>query len=197
MERPEDILKAQDAARSDISLYVREIETDHKPGPDGNLVAFDTIVFGKKGTNNYEQRYEIERLKKQNPVLWEWCRGLYERWKESQTIVRDGLDLKAWPAITKGQISACHGLGLYTVEDLTTATSSIREKLGIGAGELIEKAKAFVNNKEASAQANKIAAQDAEIAQLRADLDEARKTMDALAAKQGKSPQKPRLERAA
>jgi hypothetical protein len=187
---------AKEKDRDEISLYVREIETDHKEGPDGNLISFDRIVFGKKGTNSYEQIYPVDRLKKDNPPLWEFVRPLYEKWKENQTIVREGLDLKAWPAITKGQIKACEGLGLFTVEDIATATSAIREKLGMGANELVDKAKAWVGNKDATATANRLAALEALIQTQSDDLKTARETIDQLMAEKGKRPVAPRKEAA-
>lgn len=187
---------AKPEQREEISLYVREIETDHKPGPDGNLIAFDRIVFGKKGTNLYEQIYPVERLKKENPPLWAYVAPLYERWKVEQTIVRDGLSLKAWPPITKGQIKACEGLGLFTVEDIATASSSIREKLGMGSNELVDKAKAWVSNKDASATANRIAAMEAQIKAQSDDLKTAQATIDALMAAKGQRPTPPRKEAA-
>lgn len=182
--------------RESIALYVREIETDHKEGPDGTLIAFDRIVFGKKGTSNYEQSYSVDRLKKDNPALWEFTRPLYERWKENQTIVRDGLDLKAWPGVTKGQIKACEGLGLYTVEDVATATSSIRQSLGIGANELVDKAKAFVASKDATAMAAELAQLKSLVRSQADDLKTAQKTIDGLMAEKGKKPTPPRKEAA-
>src|SRR5690242_6488124 len=96
--------------REQIALYVQEIETDHKPGPDGNLIAVDKITFGKKGTANYQQIYEVGRLKKDNPMLWEHFRPIYEKWKESNQITTEGMPLEAWPAITKGQLKACKNI---------------------------------------------------------------------------------------
>ncbi len=187
---------AKPEEREKTSLYVREIETDHKPGPDGNLVAFDRIVFGKHGTNTYEQRYTVKQLQKENPKLWAETEALYLKWKEHQTIIRDGLDLKAWPAITKGQIKACEGLGLFTVEDIAEATSSIREKLGMGSNELVDKAKAWVGNKDASATANRIAQLEATLQAQSDDLRTAQETIDQLMAEKGKRPVPPRKEAA-
>jgi hypothetical protein len=178
--------------RDQISLYVREIETDHKPGPDGTLMAFDKIIFGKKGTNGYEQIYAVDRLKKDNPQLWSFAEPLYLKWKEHQTLVREGLDLKAWPAITKGQIKACEGLGLFTVEDIASATSAIRDKLGMGGNELVDKAKAFVANKDASATAVRLANLESVIASQAKDLETAQQTIDSLMAERGQKPVRPK-----
>lgn len=178
--------------REEISLYAQLIKRDHKPGPDGNLIEIHKITFGKKGTNNYQQIYEVGRLKRDNPVLWESVKATYERWLTNNTIVRDGLALESWPAITEGQIEACKDLGLHTVEDIATATSSIRQKLGIGANELVDKAKAFLANKDASATANRIVALEKTVADLTEQLNEARQTVDKVMAEKGKTPRKPR-----
>lgn len=182
--RPED--------RDKIALYVQEIVPDHKAGPDGTLVEVDMIYFGKRGAANYQQIYDVARLKKDNPDLWEYVRPLYERWKSDRKIVRDGLSLDAWPAITKGQIKACNDLGIFTVQDLAISTDSIRQKLGIGASEIIAKAKAFLSNEAGAKQASKIAELEKIVASQSAALEEQRATIDALAAKQGKSPGRPR-----
>ncbi len=183
--------------RDKIALYVQEIITDHKVGPDGVLVEADKIFFGKRGASNYQQIYEVARLKKENPQLWEYVRLLYERWKADRTITRDGLALEAWPAISKGQIKACNDIGMFTVEDIATATDSIRQKLGIGANDLILKAKAFVSNIEGTKQAATIAQLQATVEAQAKALEEARQTMDALAAQVGKSVRKRAAEKEA
>jgi hypothetical protein len=147
--------------------------------------------LGKQGTNSYEQIYPVDRLKKDNPPLWEFVEPLYTKWKESNTIVRDGLNLKAWSGITKGQIKACEGMGLFTVEDIATASSSIRERLGMGANELVDKAKAFVANKDATAAATELAALRKMVEDQSEDLRTARETIDGLMAAKGQRPNKP------
>lgn len=183
---------AKPTDRDEIALWVKSIETDHKPGPDGTLVAFDKVTFGKKGTANYEQVYAVARLERDNPTVWGWFEPFYAKWKKDQTIVREGLDLKAWPAITKGQITACNGMGLFTVEDIATASSTIREKLGMGANDLVDKAKAFVANKDASATAVKIANLERDLASAVGDLKTAQETIDTLMAERGKKPIRPK-----
>lgn len=183
--------------RDKISLYPREILTDHKMGPDGVLIEVDKIIFGKQGASNYEQTYEVPRLKKENPALWEFIKKTYEGWKADRTIKREGMSLDAWPAITKGQIKACNDLGLFTVEDIATATDTIRQKLGMGANDLMNKAKSFVANIDGAKQAALIAhLQETVEAQARM-LEEQRETMDALALAAGKQVRKPREREAA
>lgn len=178
--RPED--------REQIALYVLEIETDHKPGPDGTLVAVDRITFGKRGAPNYQQIFEVGRLKKDDPTLWEYVRPVYEKWQKDNVITTEGHPLEAWPLITKGQIKVCKSLGLRSVEDVAGATDSVREKFGMGFLELRSQAKAFLANKADSATANRIADLEAKLAAVVKDNEEARATIDALMAEKGKRP---------
>jgi uncharacterized coiled-coil protein SlyX len=187
--------KPQD--RDEIALFPREILTDHKMGPDGVLIEVDKIVFGKKGASNYEQIYEVPRLKRENPQLWKFIQKTYEGWKADRTLRRDGMALDAWPAITKGQIKACNDMGLFTVEDIATATDSIRQKLGIGANDLMMKAKAFIANIDSAKQAAAIAQLQATVEAQARTIEEQRETMDMLASQAGKSVRKPREREAA
>lgn len=173
--RPED--------RNQIALFVLDIWRDHKPGADGNLIEVHKVRFGKKGAEKYEREDEIPKLKKFEPDVYAWFEPLYENWKKHNKIEREGLPLESWPAITKGQIRACQDLGLFTVEDIATATDTIRQKLGMGANDLIMKAKAFVGSKDQSATANKVAELEQAVAMLTKELEEERAARKARAKK--------------
>jgi hypothetical protein len=177
--------------RNHLAVYIQKIKTEHKPGPDGNLIAVDKIYFGKKLSPGFQNIVEVERLKKDNPFLWSKTKPIYEEWKVSRTITREGLPLDSWPAITEGQIEMCKGNGLFVVEDLATASDALRQKLGPGSNDLIAKAKAFNANKDASKAANRITTLESQVAQLAKDNEEARATIDALMAERGKTAVKP------
>jgi hypothetical protein len=164
--RPED--------RSQIALFVLEIWRDHKPGPDGNLIEVHKVKFGKKGAEKFEREDEIPKLKKIEPDVYAWFEPLYKGWLENNKITREGLPLESWPAITKGQIRACHDIGLHVVEDIATATDTIRQKLGMGATDLIAKAKAFLANQQNSATANKVTELEKAVEMLTKELEEER-----------------------
>jgi hypothetical protein len=187
--RPED--------REQIALWIKNIEIDHRPGPDGNVIEDVRVTFGKKGTTNYELHYWKSRLAKENPMLAEKFGPAIEKWEKDQKIPTDGLPLEAWPAITKGQIKVCRDLGLRSVQDIATATDSIREKIGMGAADLMKKAKAFLENEKGSATANKVADLEGKLETLVGELNDARRTIDALMAEKGKTPRKPKMQEAA
>ena len=178
--RPED--------RNEIALFILDIETDHKQGPDGNLIAVDRITFGKKGSPNYQQIVEVGRFKREQPDVYEYFRPAYERWKQDNTIATIGHPLEAWPAITKGQIKICKSIGLRSVEDIANATDAVREKFGMGFLDLRAQAKLFLESKEASASAHEKAEMQRRLETLEKALEEARGTIDGLMAQQGKRP---------
>lgn len=182
--------------RNTFALFILNIETDHK-SVEGNLVAVDRITFGKKGSPNYQQTWDVKRLRRDDPSLWRVVEPVYENWKKTQTIATEGHPLEAWPAITKGQLKAYKDLGLRSVEDIAVATDSTRERMGMGALEVIRQAKAFLASKNDSATAAKVADLEAQIAQLIKDGEEARKTIDSLMAERGKAPKKPKFEKEA
>lgn len=188
--RPED--------RNEIALFILDIETDHKQGPDGNLIAVDRITFGKKGSPNYQQIVEVGRFKREQPDVYEYFRPAYERWKQDNTIATIGHPLEAWPAITKGQIKICKSIGLRSVEDIANATDAVREKFGMGFLDLRAQAKLFLESKEASASAHEKAEMQRRLETLEKALEEARGTIDGLMAQQGKRPVgRPRKEQEA
>jgi hypothetical protein len=77
-------------------------------------------------------------------------------------------------------------LGLHVVEDIATATSTIQQKLGMGATELIKNAKAFLANKDQSANAAKITELEAAVAALTEALEEERAARKAKAGRKAK-----------
>ncbi len=176
---------AKPSDRDEIALWIKDIAVDHRMGPDGVLMQDVRITFGKKGTTNYELHYWKSRLKKENEALWKKFGPDLDRWETDQTLPVHGMALEAWPGINKAQIKACKDLGLRSVEDIATASDSIRQKLGIGASELMAKAKAFTANKEGAAQAARIADLEKVAADLTEALKEAQATINELGGKQG------------
>jgi len=178
--------------RERFAVFVLDIETDHKPDGAGNLVPFDRIILGKKGAPNYQQPWDVARLMKDDPALWEHVRPIYDKWKATNTITTEGHPLEAWPILTKGQLKQAKNLGLRSVEDFAGATDLIREKFGMGFADLQKAAKAFLASKADSEAAARISNLEGQVKDLIAQLEQAQGTVDALMAAQGKVAQKPR-----
>jgi hypothetical protein len=178
--------------REKFAVFVLDIETDHKPDGQGGLVPFDRIILGKKGAPNYQQPWDVARLQKDDPTLWEHIKPIYDKWKATNTITTDGHPLEAWPTLTKGQLKQAKNLGLRSVEDFASATDTIREKYGMGFVELQKAAKAFLENKADSEAAARVTALEDQVKSLVEALEQAQSTVDGLMAAQGKSAMKPR-----
>lgn len=153
--------------RDQIDIYILEIETDHRIAKDGNMVAYDKIVFGKKGSGNYQWIIPVRQLEREFPDLWRAFRPAYDQWKQDNTIPVEGTALEDWAGLTKAQIKQCRAIGLRSVEDIATASSSIRERIGMGGNELVDRARKFLENKDRAADANRMVAMEQEMAAMK------------------------------
>lgn len=178
--------------RKQFAVFVLDIETDHKSDGQGGLVPFDRIILGKKGAPNYQQQWDVARLMRDDPALWEHVKPIYERWKSTNAVTTEGQPLEAWPILTKGQLKQAKNLGLRSVEDFAEATDIIREKFGMGFVELQKAARAFLANKDSSAATARVATLEDQIKAMASQLDEAQRTIEGLMAVQGKTAIKPR-----
>ncbi len=161
-------------ARNQPDLYVHEIEVDHRVSRDGTLIEAHRITLGKKGVNigQFANHYWADRMERENTFLWEsLVRDVYERWKKTQAITTDGFPLESWH-LTKGMLKRCKDLGLHSVEDIASASSTVSDKLGMGGVDIVAKARAFVANKDQTALASKMTAMQAQIDQMAKDIAE-------------------------
>lgn len=160
--------------RNRPDLYVHEIEVDHRVSRDGTLIEAHRITLGKKGVNigQFANHYWADRMERENTFLWEsLVRDVYERWKKTQAITTDGFPLESWH-LTKGMLKRCKDLGLHSVEDIASASSTVSDKLGMGGVDIVAKARAFVANKDQTALASKMTAMQAQLDQMAKDIAE-------------------------
>lgn len=181
--------------RNRPDLYVHEIEVDHRVSRDGTLIEAHRITLGKKGVNigQFANHYWADRMERENTFLWEsLVRDVYERWKKTQAITTDGFPLESWH-LTKGMLKRCKDLGLHSVEDIASASSTVSDKLGMGGVDIVAKARAFVANKDQTALASKMAAMQAQLDQMARDIEE----RDAAIAQLTAGQSRPQRQRAA
>jgi hypothetical protein len=84
-----------------------------------------------------------------------------KRFLEAGEKPLDGTPLEEWRQITKDRIAACHWLDIRTVEELAAMKSndSVILKLGPGGRELVAQAEAYLQVREDSSYATKLAAE--------------------------------------
>ena len=80
-------------------------------------------------------------LGRYNPEWIDYFRRAYRAWKEKQEMPVNGTPIRAWPAVTAGEVKALEHANLRTVEDLAQAGNDALTRVGMGARSLQNRAK--------------------------------------------------------
>lgn len=102
----------------------------------------------------------------------EWLRAfrnMYEAWQKSEEVPIEGTSVKNWSVASPAQIEMLLRLHVRTVEQLAAANEDVISKLGMGGRNLVDKAKAYVQ--QSTSGTGKLAEDNAN---LRAALEEAK-----------------------
>lgn len=92
----------------------------------------------------------------------------YQAFKNQQVQVNDGTPLEQWAPLTKSQVLLLKAVNVHTVEQLSSVSDTNLHNLGMGARDLRDKAKAYLDS--AASGAGAIAMQK-ENADLRIELE--------------------------
>ncbi len=182
----------EEMLEGDEKLFVRFskglVKNGFKSDQEGHPV-FDTVdmveirVPGDKNTIIKTAVKESHKMR--FPKVWEQ----YQRVEGSQVNV-EGMPIREWPAITRGQAEELAYLNVYTVEQLAELSDQHGQKI-MNYHELKRKAQAFVTTSKDSAAAMKmsdqLAVRDAEIETLKERLAEYSAKFDVLQAQVGAS----------
>lgn len=117
-----------------------------------------------------------------DPVWVDHFRTQYMLWKKGQEPTPVGMHIKQWAAISKAQADMLLAVNIRTVEDLAVANEQALLRVGIGARDLQNKAKAWLQTAEDTGKtASEIASLRAKNEGLEHMLHEMQKKLDALA----------------
>jgi hypothetical protein len=79
------------------------------------------------------------------PTSWyERYVEMYERWKKNEDMPVEGTPIKSWPVISPAQVKNLTSLNILTVEDLAAANDEGLRRIGMGAVDLRNKARAWL-----------------------------------------------------
>lgn len=162
------------------------VEIADKPG---EYAPREKVIVGRRGDGQYRVEYWIDRLINprhcDEPRLWnELIKPRYEAWRAGELIVGDGTPLTALPFVHKRQAEAWRMLHIYTAEDLAKTEDSDLPRLGMDARKARDMARTFLETKNSgmtqmAAELDRLrsrdAQRDAEMAEMRAMLDQATK----------------------
>ena len=171
-----------------VEFFSNPEENADKTRQAGHAV-FDDIDYArwwKRGSNQAATECRVDRMKKFYPHIWEFAAARYKAWKEGQEMPLEGTPLAQWPMVSRGQVETLRTINLRTVEELAATTDGDFARIGPGARDLREKARAWL---KVAADTGKIAAElksrDDQIASLQAlakqqaeDMQELRAALD-------------------
>lgn len=132
---------------SDASAYVRFYRYSDK----GKESDFVEIIF--PGDTRTEMRRKVQDSDK---VRWPNHWKAYQDGEQSKAT---GFPLEQWPQVDQAMIRELNHKHIYTVEQLASVSDTNLANIGLGARELVAKAKAFVDVMKDTDAATKYAAQ--------------------------------------
>lgn len=123
----------------------------------------------------------------------EWVDGFhkkYELWKQGMDAPVNGTSVREWPLLSPAQVQNFLTIGITTIEDVAAMTEDAMTRVGMGARDLREKARGWLNGSQVSASITE------ENNQLKAQLAEVLSRLSELENKP-KAGRKPKLKEAA
>lgn len=144
----------------------------------------DYVIIQLSGSKDCVEKEALPWLADlpKNPNMQpEWVeryKAMYKAFKEGREPTPNGIHVRSWPAIDKGQADTLIGAQVLTVEDLAAANEQTLTRIGMGARGLQQKARAWLESadkngksaEELTALREKSAQQDQQIAELRKQL---------------------------
>lgn len=146
--------------REDRPAYVRfqrrPIEDRSAGQREGRYVAKDVdyvLVTPPYSRDVFEQvatdwlaQMKKDAMNGRLPQEWyERYEQAYERWKKGEEMPLNGTPIKGWPVVSPAQQQNLVALNILTVEDLAAANDEGRRRIGMGAQDLCDKAKAWLS----------------------------------------------------
>lgn len=113
----------------------------------------DYVEWVKKGDPKTSQVIKIKFMQRLDPEGWKVIKPYYEAWKKEEEMPVDGTPLANWPLIkSKRILDQLRMISVFTVEDLAALPDSFLHNVGMGARELRNRAKAYVEMKRGDAE---------------------------------------------
>lgn len=179
-----------------VDFYEKAIENKVASEEQGRPI-FNTAIMAKvvcPGQKNQEMHHELIRyaepdkeggepsiMKKNEGVMMRFRRQ-YEAWKEGRESVElNGTPLSEFPALTASQRATMERLEIYTVDQLADVPDGALGDMGMGAREIREKAKAYLESASGGAGVTKLAAENERLKEEMEMLKEQVKELSALA----------------
>jgi hypothetical protein len=146
-----------------------EFSPAHDPIGTVNVERVKNLIPPESGFKNDDQGTKLGLM----AMRWAQIEPHYKAWKSGQEIPLDGTPLAAWSGVSPQQAEVLKARGIKTVEAVRDMSEGILSKVQLpNVRSLRDVARAFLENKESSDMAAKMAKKDEEAAAMKAQLDE-------------------------
>lgn len=177
------------------------VEFEERPEEDRNetikqgkvvLKAVDYAIIRPIGGKDAVEKPALpwlEHIEKQAvsgdyPREWaKFFRDQYQGWKNGQEVQPNGMHVRNWAAIGRTQAEMLVAARVLTVEDLAQANEEALGRIGIGARELQNRARAWLQTAAQNGSAEELAALRVKTESQAAENKELRQRLDALEAR--------------
>jgi hypothetical protein len=129
------------------------------------------VIAGDKHSEVYREATEFDKERFHEPYS-RFKRGLGEH----EQIV--GTPLSQWAVMKVSQVKEYNAINIHTVEQLASLSDTMKQKLGMGANEIVAAAKAYLATAQDGAAASHFAAENE---RLKADIERLNSQMQMLA----------------
>jgi hypothetical protein len=157
-----------------VTFEQRAIEDRNATIKAGGLVMRDVdyVIVRQVGCKDTVEKEaeawlaDIDKAAMSNTYPGEWARHFREKYlafKAGQAEPELGLSVRQWPSLSKAQAENCIAAGVRTVEDIAAMNEPTMQRVGMGARELKQKAKAYLESRDANKAAEQITALQAQL----------------------------------
>ncbi len=169
-------------------FHLRAMENPSKSRVAGRPI-YDELEYVEIAFIADKSTVVVERVNDKHRERWP---AAYAAFKAGRDQATSGTPLEQWPPLGMGRVAELKALKIHTVEELAGLTDAGMMRLGMGARELVQQAKAYIDKAAGLAP---LTALQGENAALRAQLDAQAKQMadllarvDKLAPKEDEAP---------
>lgn len=147
-----------------VKFDLKAVEDKEATAEAGHLVCRDTeyISIIVPGDRNSKVHRPVRPEDKQR------FRGAYQDWKSGLTTKPAGMPLEDWPGVTRSQVEMLKFQHIFSVEQLAEVADSSLPSLGLGAPELKQRARDYLEAAKGAAPLDKLRK---DFAELQAALD--------------------------
>lgn len=138
-------------------FYRDKAENGFKSAQAGHAV-YDDVEMVEIIIPGQNQSIATERVKAEHKARWP---TQYAAWKAGLEVAQEGSPLEFWPPLTPAQVANMKALNVHTVEQLAAVDDTALTRMGMGARDLREKAKAWLENAKGGESVSKLMAENA------------------------------------